>query len=171
VLGSGLSRQSARDEVLRQLERFELLRGRPPTHLDSHRHAHAAPQVLTAVGELAAARGLPVRALDDAMREALRHLGARTPDHFLGDAALRPCWTAGRLRAALASLRPGTTELMCHPGHTPSLARTSFGREREVELAALTDPGVLGILATCGAVLVRPDTLRPSSESEPTSAA
>ena len=60
-----------------------------------------------------------------------------TPDAFLGDAARRPAWTTEALLAALASVGEGVTELMAHPGHAPSPARTSFGAEREVELVAL----------------------------------
>ena len=44
------------------------------------------------------------------------------------------------LLEALRSVGEGTTELMAHPGFRPSVARTSFGVEREVELAALTAP-------------------------------
>jgi chitin disaccharide deacetylase len=155
VLDPGLSRMAAGEEIRRQLARFEELCRRPPTHLDSHKHAHATPAVLLAMAEVACERGLPVRALDAAMRAALRRLGARTSDHFLGDAALRPCWTPGRLLGALAALAPGTTELMCHPGYEPEQARTTFGREREVELAALTDPRAAEILRAAGVSLVR----------------
>ena len=139
VLAPDLSAEEAEAEVRRQLGRFEALRGNP-THLDTHKHAHAAPAVLAGLAAVARERGLPVRAVDAAMRAALRARGVRTADHFLGDATLRPCWTPERLLAALAELAPGTTELMCHPGHPPSSAPTSFGREREVELAALCDP-------------------------------
>ena len=56
----------------------------------------------------------------------LRAEGVLTTDAFLGDAALRPCWTRERLLAALSSLPEGVVELMCHPGYAPTHARTSF---------------------------------------------
>jgi chitin disaccharide deacetylase len=152
VLDPDLSAEEAEAEVRRQLGRFEVLRG-TPTHLDSHKHAHAAPAVLASLAVVARERGLPVRAVDVAMRAALRARGVRTADHFLGDAALRPCWTPERLLAALTALTPGTTELMCHPGHPPSRARTSFGRERQVELAALCDPRARRAIEARGARL------------------
>lgn len=155
VLDPGLSQAEAEAEVRRQMGLFERLRGAPPTHLDSHRHAHAAPAVLAGVAAVALERGLPVRAIDPAMRAALRAAGVRTADHFLGDAALRPCWTAERLLSALAALPEGTTELMCHPGHAPSSVRTSFGAEREAELAALCDPRAREAVAARGARLAR----------------
>jgi chitin disaccharide deacetylase len=150
VLDPGLSRAGAEAATRRQLATFERLRGGPPTHLDSHRHAHAAPEALTGISAVARERGLPVRAIDPGMRAALRAAGVRTADHFLGDAARWPFWTPERLLAALAGLRGGVTELMCHPGHPPSHARTRFGAEREVELSALCDPRAREALASLG---------------------
>ena len=142
-------------ELARQLERFRALRGGPPTHLDSHRHHHALPALLPAFVEAARRERLPLRALHAAMRDALRAQGVATCDGFLGDAALRPCWTRARLLAALAALPPGTVEIMCHPGHTPSHAHTSFGPEREQELAALVDPAARAAVVAAGAALGR----------------
>jgi predicted glycoside hydrolase/deacetylase ChbG (UPF0249 family) len=138
VLEPELREAAARDELLRQLDLFQALRGAPPTHLDSHKHAHARPALLAAVAGVAAARGLPVRAMDAALRQALRGRGVRTTDGFLGDASRRPAWTEPALLTALQGLADGITELMTHPGYRPSHARTSFGVEREAELAALT---------------------------------
>lgn len=175
VLEVGLGRDQAEAEVSRQAERFERLRGAPPTHLDTHRHAHASPALLEAVAAVALRRRLPVRAIDEPMRRELRRRGVATSDHFLGDAALRPCWTRDRLLAALAGLADGVTELMCHPGHAPSVARTSFGREREIELAALCDPAARASLPGRGVRLARyaaggrlwrlagPDPIRPGT--------
>lgn len=150
VLAPDLDRDAAEAALSKQIERFERLCGRAPTHLDSHKHAHAAPALLEAFAAVAASRGLPVRALGAPMRAALRRRGVTTTDHFLGDASLRPCWTPERLLAAIAALPEGTTELMCHPGHTPSHARTSFGAEREVELAAVCDPRVRDAISAAG---------------------
>jgi predicted glycoside hydrolase/deacetylase ChbG (UPF0249 family) len=141
------------EELRRQIRRFEALRGAPPDHLDSHKHAHAHPAALDAFARVAAELGLPVRAIDAATRAALRARGVQTPDHFLGDAALRPCWTPERLRAAVEAAPDGWVELMAHPGHAPSHARTSFGVEREVELSALCDPAVAEALRARGVEL------------------
>jgi len=140
VLPEGADAGRAREELSRQVARFEALRGSFPSHLDGHRHVHADPGVLAALLPWAAAHGVRVRALDPAMRDRVRAAGAPATDRFLGDAAMRPCWTLERLLAALAELPAGTSELMCHPGYAPTHVRTSFGREREEELAALCDP-------------------------------
>jgi predicted glycoside hydrolase/deacetylase ChbG (UPF0249 family) len=153
VLDPASDRAGAEHALRRQLDRFAALRGAPPTHLDSHKHAHAAPAVLEAFATVAAAAGLPVRALDGAMRAALRARGVLAADRFLGDAARRPAWSRESLLAALASLGEGTTELMAHPGYPPAHARTSFGAEREIELRALCDPAAHSAVEAAGARL------------------
>jgi hypothetical protein len=150
VLDPAGDRASAEAALRRQLDRFAALRGEAPTHLDSHRHAHAAPAVLEALAAVAAAAGLPVRAIDDGMRAALRARGVLAADRFLGDAARRPAWSREALLAALASVGEGVTELMAHPGYRPAHARTSFGAEREVELRALCDPDARGAIRAAG---------------------
>jgi predicted glycoside hydrolase/deacetylase ChbG (UPF0249 family) len=150
VLDPGLGERAAAEELRRQVDRFEALRGAPPTHLDSHKHAHAAPAVLAAFARVAAERRLPVRAISAAMRDALRAAGVSTADAFLGSAEVKPAWDLPRLLAALAGLGPGVTELMAHPGYRPVITPTSFGVEREVELAALTAPEALAIAERLG---------------------
>ncbi len=163
VLDPGADERQAESSLRRQLSRFAELRGAPPTHLDAHKHAHAAPAVLAAVARVAVERGLPVRAIDDRMRDALRAAGVETADRFLGDAARRPAWTVEALLAALATIGEGVTELMAHPGHAPSHARTSFGAEREVELSALCDPRARAALAARGVRLCSYANLRSAA--------
>jgi hypothetical protein len=150
VLDPSGGEAEAEAALTRQLARFIELRGRPPTHLDSHRHAHAAPGPFAAAVRVAQAHRLPVRARDAAMRGALRAAGLITADAFLGDASRRPAWTEERLLEALREVGPGTTELMVHPGYRPSHVRTSFGVEREVELAALVSPRVRDLVQRSG---------------------
>ncbi len=153
-LPPGLAPPEAEREIRAQLRRFEEIRGAPPTHVDGHRHVHAVPAVLEALLRVAGPLGLRVRALDPSMRDRIRAAGARACDAFLGDAALRPCWTAERLLAAAAALPAGTTEIMLHPGRTPTHVRTSFGAEREIELAAAVDPRVREGFRRAGVAIV-----------------
>jgi predicted glycoside hydrolase/deacetylase ChbG (UPF0249 family) len=153
VLDPAAGRAACEAALRAQLARFHALRGRPPTHLDGHKHAHAAPGALAAVIAVAAEARLPVRAVDPPMRAALRAAGIRTSDAFLGDAALRPAWSEASLLEALGRVGEGVTELMAHPGHAPSHARTSFGAERAVELAALSSPRVRERVAALGIAL------------------
>jgi predicted glycoside hydrolase/deacetylase ChbG (UPF0249 family) len=140
VLDPAMGRAAAEAVLRVQLAKFESLRGSPPTHLDSHRHAHTSGEILAAFVAVAAERRLPVRSIDDPMRAALRRSSIPTPDAFLGDAAARPAWSLAALLAALGSIDEGVTELMTHPGYPPEAVRTSFGAERAVELASLCAP-------------------------------
>jgi predicted glycoside hydrolase/deacetylase ChbG (UPF0249 family) len=147
-----LPREIPPDEILRELGAqiflFEKLVGRPPSHLDSHHHSALHPAIQPVFAEVARKRGLPVRASSAEARVALRAAGVRTPDRFLdgfyGDGA-----TAENLRATLRSLPEGTSELMCHPGHSDEdlLAGSTYARERERELALLCDPEIPLLLA------------------------
>ena len=153
MLPPGTPGAEAEAAIRRQLRRFEEVRGEPPAHVDGHRHVHAEPAVLAALLRVAGPLGLRVRALDPAMRDRIRAAGARACDAFLGDASLRPCWTVVRLAAAARALSPGTTEIMMHPGRAPVRVRTSFGAEREVELAAAVAPEVREAFRSAGAEL------------------
>jgi predicted glycoside hydrolase/deacetylase ChbG (UPF0249 family) len=153
ALPAGTREEEAGREIVRQLRLFEDIRGAPPVHVDGHKHVHAEPPVLAALLRVAGPLRLRVRALDAPMRDRIRASGARACDHFLGDASLRPCWTPARLLAAVSGLSGGTTEIMMHPGMRPTHVRTSFGVEREVELAAATDPRVNDALRTAAVEL------------------
>jgi predicted glycoside hydrolase/deacetylase ChbG (UPF0249 family) len=155
VLDPALGRESVEEALRVQLAAFEALRGVPPTHLDSHRHAHARPEVLAAFAAVAAERGLPVRSIDAPMRSALRAAGVPTPGAFLGDADRRPAWSLEALLEALEGVGEGVTELMAHPGYEPETVRTSFGPEREIELAALCAPAVRAAVERVGIRLCR----------------
>ena len=153
-LPSGLDAPEAEREIRRQLRVFEEIRGAPPVHVDGHRHVHAEPAVLDALLRVAGPLRLRIRALDPAMRDRIRAAGARASDGFLGDAALRPCWTPEHLAAVAGTLPPGTTEFMLHPGHLPSHVRTGFAAEREIELAAAVDPRVREAFRAAGVLLL-----------------
>jgi chitin disaccharide deacetylase len=141
---AALQERARPDDVRReceaQIEVFSRRFGRPPTHLDSHHHVHRVPRVMDAVVDVVLAARLPLRSQDAGFREGLRRHGIATTDHFLGDAQVEPYWTTERLLDQLAILPLGVTELMCHPGvFDEDLAYSRYGRQREVELAALCD--------------------------------
>lgn len=130
-------------EVRAQLARFRELTGQPPTHLDSHHHAHRLPVVCEVLVRVAGEYGLPVRNSSPAVGRCLREAGVPTTDafveHFFGEEA-----TLEVLLEILASLAPGATELMCHPGvDDPELAASSsYVEARLRELEVLTHPAV-----------------------------
>ncbi|MGZ6071500.1 MAG: carbohydrate deacetylase [Myxococcaceae bacterium] len=152
-LVSALPAEVVAAEAEAQLVRAEALLGSAPTHVDVHRHLHRAPGVLAGLAEVAARRGLPVRALDAAMRTELRSTGVRTTDHFVGEAGGEAYWTETRFAETVGQLPEGITELMCHPGYPPRLTRTTYGLQRAVELATFTSTAARRALAGAGVTL------------------
>jgi predicted glycoside hydrolase/deacetylase ChbG (UPF0249 family) len=125
---------AVRDEVDRQVRRFELVMGRLPTHLDSHQHVHLREPVRTVVLELGRRLGVHVRALS----------GTSYCGEFYGQ------WTPGvahhesisidALESLIARLPSGTTELACHPGaDAVEDVTTMYASERAVERETLCD--------------------------------
>ena len=165
------------DDVRRECDaQLERLAGSGiiPTHLDSHRHAHALPGILPAVIASALAHGIRIvrRPLDAlaathpvasarmlvlhaAWRRARRGLSpegaallARSPD-FRGIALQGVPDVGRRLLALLDALPRGATELMLHPGHDDAVlaAQDPYRHERERELRVLTSSIVRARLA------------------------
>jgi predicted glycoside hydrolase/deacetylase ChbG (UPF0249 family) len=145
-----------RAEIEHQLARFEVLTGRPPTHLDSHHHSHRHPVVLEVMIDVARARGLPVRSSSAEIRRRLHESGVPTTDcfvgRFYGDSA-----TLDVLLEVLHGVGPGSTELMCHPGRVDDELRagSTYVFERERELAALCDPAARDLAVSLGLRLAR----------------
>jgi predicted glycoside hydrolase/deacetylase ChbG (UPF0249 family) len=135
-----------------QVERV-IQAGIAPSHLDTHKHTHTLPHVMLAVQRTARRFGIGwVR------RQLLglnRPAGLRTTDHFMG-LGLTGKLTRDSLAAALRGLRPGLTELMCHPGRYDSAlesATTRLKQERQRELEALTAPEIRALLESNGVEL------------------
>jgi len=153
TLASALPPDVVADEAEAQVHRAELLLGRPPTHLDVHRHLHRDPGVLLGVIRVAARLRIPVRALDGPMRAALRGAGVVTTDRFVGEAGSEAYWTEVRFLQAIEGLGEGSTELMCHPGNPPTHTTSSYGLQRAVELATFTSAAARRAIESSGIVL------------------
>lgn len=166
-----LERAEVRAEWQAQIEQFCRIAGRPPDHLDSHHHtSYFTPMLFETMLDLAAAYGCAVRqplaappeatrrvvaglpgALVEQMAEFAPRLVAERqiphPDHlivsFYGEGA-----TLEHLSSILQTLPEGAAEIMCHPGlaDEPLLAGSGYARQRERELAALTDPSVGAVI-------------------------
>jgi chitin disaccharide deacetylase len=148
-----LPQKAVEAETRAQLALAEQLLGRRPTHLDVHKHLHRQGSVLAGVAVVASEQALPVRALDAAMRAALRAQGVATTDFFVGEAGSEAYWTLPRFFSALQALEEGTTELMCHPGEPPSEVLSGYALQRRVELETLTSPEARAALGRAGVVL------------------
>jgi chitin disaccharide deacetylase len=144
-----------RREVTAQLERFQTVFGRRPTHLDSHYHLHRHERVLDAVLQAAEIARIPVRALEPGMAACIRARGIAAPDRAEGDVGPEPYWTPARLVAFIRGLSDGITEIVCHPGHwDPALDVSSYARQRAGELRAFCDPAVREAVVASGVRLI-----------------
>jgi predicted glycoside hydrolase/deacetylase ChbG (UPF0249 family) len=143
-------------EIRAQLQRFEELLGRPPTHLDSHQHVHRFRSLEPVFVRIAAEAGLPLR----------EHSDVRFFPDFYGqwdDGETHPEWIGPEnlIRMLDDEIGPGVTELSCHPGWFDPSFDSPYHRERELELRTLCDPVVRRhvdqsdlVLANYGDVLV-----------------
>jgi hopanoid biosynthesis associated protein HpnK len=180
-----------KDEIATELRaQIEKIRaaGIEPTHVDTHKHTHAHPRVLSVVCQVAKECGInrirqpieslrnswqttasdregtsaqfvaaaAVRSIAPKFRATLKKFGMTTPQHFLGLAMTGKVGPQA-LRKMVESLADGTTEIMFHPGvYDDALAETGTRllMERELELKALTDPGVRDTLAERGVRII-----------------
>ncbi len=149
------------NEIRAQIERF-LSTGLAPYHMDVHQHLHAIPSVTRLIIRLAGEYGIPcLRNLKERLSPNLTTLAIRlflmisncginsnsnilSSNYFAG-IALTGKWNEKKkkkVRRLIFKLRPGITELVCHPGYTdPDLMPVSrLVAERQEELGLLTSP-------------------------------
>jgi predicted glycoside hydrolase/deacetylase ChbG (UPF0249 family) len=156
-----LSLDDVEGELGAQLQRVEQLLqplGLRITHIDSHRHTHCLPGVYEIVLNAARRRGIPhVRhpyEVDIGMSQprafvAMALLRTLLPNQspiddvrFTGFGAMAARDVESDLLSIIRRLRPGTTELMVHPGYDSAelAALDPYRAARERELGALTSP-------------------------------
>ena len=136
---------AVRRELARQLEAFERLMNRPPTHVDSHHHVHRRDEIAPIARELASALGVPLRE-----EGSVRYVGG-----FYGQwewlvtdlEHIRPEFLIWMLRNEVDE---GWTEIGCHPGFVTDDFTSVYLAEREVEVATLTDPRIQAEIEALG---------------------
>jgi predicted glycoside hydrolase/deacetylase ChbG (UPF0249 family) len=128
---------AVRDEFRRQLDAFHRLLGRPPTHVDSHRHVHREEHLMPVFQELVAPLGVPLRG------------DGRV--HFVGGFYAQWEWQVTNLEYVSIPFLQGLlheeivaawTEVSCHPGYVTPDYTPVYQVEREAELRTLTDPRI-----------------------------
>lgn len=134
-------------EVTAQLERFERLLGRPPTHLDSHQHMHREDPARTALLTAGSRLGVAVRG----SAPGIAYSGAFYAQDGTG-ATVPEAITVDSLVAVIEALPEGITELGCHPAAGDD-HDTMYRGERLRELETLCDPRVTAAIERCGVTL------------------
>jgi chitin disaccharide deacetylase len=141
-----------RDEIRRQIDIFEKMAGRRPSHLSYHFGLHFLPDIMAIYLMVAEEYQLPVRWGE---QYAGRNPYYLAPDIFCdGFRGVNGCDTAAFL-SLIERPWEGVMEVCCHPGYvTPSGLPDGYNRERETELKVLTDPGLKLGLEKRGVFLV-----------------
>jgi len=135
------------DAIRDQLERFQALYGREPTHVDGHNHVHLCPNIARAK----ALRGFKLRnalwswpstrsamALARAGRRFLTTRRTLTTRYFL-DIAELGCQPAAQREAQLGLAREGSVEVMCQRSEAPPPALKPLHRHELTPLALRRD--------------------------------
>ena len=135
-------------EVARQLDAFVRMTGAPPTHIDSHHHAHRVFNVARHFIEAGRRLGVPVRGFSEVF-----FVGRFWGQPEFGRTDMTKI-SVDYLLALLRSLGPGVSEVSCHPGHLESRPDALYNREREVELRSLCDTQVRAAIREEGIRLI-----------------
>ncbi len=135
------------EEIGRQLERFEQLVGRPPSHLDSHQHVHREEPVRAALHRVGERLGVVVRGVTPGIAYSGVFYGQDAEGSPVPDAI-----TVEALVKTIEALPPGITELGCHPAADADHDST-YARERVQEVETLCDPRVRAVIDRCGVAL------------------
>jgi len=135
-------------ELERQLQAFVRLTGGPPDHIDSHHHVHRLFNVAYRFLEAGRRYHVPVRGFSDVAYVA----GFYGQPEF-GKTVMSRI-SVENLLALLQTVRPGVSELSCHPGHLESRPDAFYNRERVAELATLTDERIRDAISAAGIRLV-----------------
>ena len=137
--------QAVRDELQSQLERFDALMGRPPTHIDSHRHTHLDDDVRDLFRELVAPLGIPLRG-----DGRVNFIGGFYAQWEWGVTELEHVSVQALQGILRDEVTEGWTEVSCHPGYMTPGYRSTYNTEREAEIRTLTDPRVRATIEELG---------------------
>lgn len=137
------SAETASAEIARQLDLFEGLVGRPPTHLDSHQHVHNSEPTRSAMLAAGERLGVPVRAHAPGISYCGVFYGQDGRGFPVPEAI-----EVDALVGAIESLRSGVTELACHPAAEADHEST-YDQERLTELETLCHERVQEAIERC----------------------
>ncbi len=134
-------------EVERQLNAFQRLLGRWPTHIDSHQHVHRNEPARSVVGRVAQRLAVPLRGFTP----EIQYCG-----DFYGQTGEGEPYPEGisleGLVKTIQNLPVGATELGCHPGQDEHLDSV-YRIERLQEVRVLCDPQARTAVEARGVVL------------------
>lgn len=140
---------ACRRELHTQYRRFLDLTGGKPTHLDAHQHVHRHEMRRPLFEELADAEGLPLRD-----RPPVVFKGGFYGQWEYGVSDPSKVSLEALQRILHEELSDGIYEFCVHPGYFDPALEAVYHRDRELELATLTDPGLPAFLESEGIRLI-----------------
>ncbi|WP_353052407.1 carbohydrate deacetylase [Bacillus thuringiensis] len=143
------------DILLELMSQWECLikAGLNPTHIDSHQHIQMYPNVYKQMVLFASSNHLCMRkTIFDPI------IGMERPksvDYFIMDIYFEGDGIS-RLEQHLRNLKPGITELMCHPGYVDSIVEviSDWTYVREIECHVFTQPSIKRLINELGIKLI-----------------
>jgi predicted glycoside hydrolase/deacetylase ChbG (UPF0249 family) len=145
--GDGLRQASPRFAT--QLAAFRELMEDDPTHVDSHHHFHADAELMPVFSRLVAPLGVPLR-----HDGRVRHRGGFWGQSEDGVADPSRISVESLLEMIRSEVGEGFTEIGCHPARLTGDFRSSYLKERAVELKTLTAPRLREEIEAIGVELV-----------------
>ena len=139
---------AVQQQIDRQLTAFVRLVGNPPDHIDSHHHMHRLFNVARLFLVAGRRYNVPVRGFSDVV-----FVGRFWGQPEFGKTDLSKI-SPEVMIAMLRGVKPGVTEISCHPGHVETRPDALYNREREVELQTLTDEQVKDTITEEGIRLI-----------------
>ena len=127
---------AVQQQIDRQLAAFVRMVGGPPDHIDSHHHMHRLFNVARLFLVAGRRYNVPVRGFSDVV-----FVGRFYGQPEFGKTDLSKI-SPEVMIAMLRAVKPGVSEISCHPGHVETRPDAIYNREREVELQTLTDERV-----------------------------
>jgi predicted glycoside hydrolase/deacetylase ChbG (UPF0249 family) len=150
--------RAVRDEFRRQLDEFHRIMGRPPTHVDSHRHAHRDGAVMPLFCELVEPLGVPLRGCG-----GVGYVGGFYAQWEWEVTNLEYISVPFLQKLLSEEVHEGWTELSCHPGYPSPDFHSVYLAEREAEIRTLTDPRVRQTVEELGIRLAGFADYRPTA--------
>jgi predicted glycoside hydrolase/deacetylase ChbG (UPF0249 family) len=120
-----------------QVARFRELTGRDPSHVDSHHHVHHEEDRMATFERLVAPLGVPLR-----FDGKVGYVGGFWAQWEPGVTELKYVRRPFLLQLVDTEVPEGWTEIASHPARITGDFESSYLKEREVELATLTEPGL-----------------------------
>lgn len=139
---------AVQQQIDRQLAAFVRLVGSPPDHIDSHHHMHRLFNVARLFLVAGRRYNVPVRGFSDVV-----FVGRFYGQPEFGKTDLTKI-SPEVMMAMLRAVKPGVSEISCHPGHVETRPDAIYNREREVELQTLTDERVRATITEEGIRLI-----------------